>query len=243
VKPKTEKNTTTKLLTTLITFSVLSLGANVANAQFGNLLKDLKSATENLTNPQSQGKKGTETSNQDSGQVKQPQKPNGTPAAPAEDYSAQYREQNTVFRCTVKGKRVAYQKHFDSEDAHISITLENINPKRLMPEYDYRTDAKQLLYVAEEKGNRFSVTTVYFQDKDTTFGISQCEGMMCGNPNQLYSFTVYKNNKKTYQEFCDEGSEKEFSFPFGTDKSGKLVTKMKEVLLIKNTKLKFSPFP
>ncbi len=94
----------------------------------------------------------------------------------------------------------------------------------------------------EESGNRFSITTVYFKDKKTTYGISFCEGMMCGNPSQPYSFSIFDGAKKVKQEFCDEDTASNFNFPIKADKNGKLSSQEKNVIIIKKSPLKFNPF-
>lgn len=219
---------------------ILALSTFQANAQFSNLLRDLKSTAESLTKP-------LQTPKQEPFVPGPPAKEAGqqtatAPIAPALTKGPPKPDPDIAFQCKINGKDVIYRNNFASDDPNINITLDHIHSKRLMQDYDYRTTSKEPLFINEETGHRVSVTTAYFKDKQMTYGISFCQGMMCGNPNQPYSFTVFNGDKKVQQDFCDEDSASEFNFPIKTDKNGKLITTMKEVIVIKKTNLKFNPF-
>jgi hypothetical protein len=120
--------------------------------------------------------------------------------------------------------------------------MANVNAKPILMDYDWRSSSKSTLFLNEEVGDRVSITTVYFKDKQSTYGISFCEGMMCGNPNQPYSFSIFNGDKKVKQEFCDEDSASEFNFPIKADKKGKYLSQMKSVIIVKKSPLRFNPF-
>lgn len=229
----------------LLLVSLLSAGS--AHAQFGNLLKDLKSATEGATQnqkveqPQAQPAKqqpfipGTATKDNSAPTTQPAAQKTASKGPPATS-------REIAFQCKVNGKELIYGNNLDSDDPNINVRMANVNAKPLLMDYDWRTESKDTLYLTEETGNRVSVTTVYFKAHQMTYGISFCEGMMCGNPNQPYSFTVFNGNKKVKQEFCDEDTASEFNFPVKADKNGKLTSQQKNVLVLKKSPLKFNPF-
>jgi hypothetical protein len=147
-----------------------------------------------------------------------------------------------AFQCKINGKDLIYSNNFDSDDPNISVRMANVNNKPLLMDYDWRSSNKATLFLNEEVADRATVTTVYFKDKQTTYGISFCEGMMCGNPNQPYSFSIFNGDKKVKQEFCDEDSASEFNFPIKADKKGKYNSQNKSVIIFKKSPLKFNPF-
>ena len=223
-----------RLLKLLLLVSLFSAGA--AHAQFGNLLNDLKSAVVGV----SQNKKAEQSQSQ-------PTKENSVPATtPATQKTAPKGPPPTsreiAFQCKVNGKELMYGNNLDSDDPNIYVRMANVNAKPLLMDYDWRSEAKDPLYLTEEAGNRVSVTTVYFKVKQMTYGISFCEGMMCGNPNQPYSFAIFNGDKKVKQEFCDEDTASEFNFPVKADKNGKLSSQLKSVIVLKKSPLKFDPF-
>jgi hypothetical protein len=218
---------------------ILTLSTFQANAQFSNLLRDLKSTAESITKPLQAPKQEPFVPGSPKETVQQPAT---TAVTPPVTKGPPKPDPEIAFQCKVNGKEIIYRNNFASDDPNINITLDHIHSKRLMQDYDYRTTSKEPLYVNEETGQRVSVTTVYFKDKQMTYGISFCQGMMCGNPNQPYSFTVFNGEKKVQQDFCDEDSASEFKFPIKTDSNGKLMTTMKDVIVIKKTNLKFNPF-
>ena len=233
----------------LLLVSLLSVGS--AHAQFGNLLKDLKSATEGAT--QNQKVEPPQTQQQTQPAKQQPfvpgpaTKENSAPATqPAAQKTASKGPPATsreiAFQCKVNGKELIYGNNLDSDDPNITVRMANVNAKPLLMDYDWRSEAKDTLYLTVETGNRVSVTTVYFKVKQMTYGISFCEGMMCGNPNQPYSFAIFNGDKKVKQEFCDEDTASEFNFPVKADKNGKLSSQQKNVLVLKKSPLKFNPF-
>ena len=149
-----------------------------------------------------------------------------------------------AFQCKIKGKDVIYTDNYDSDDPYIGVRLANIYPKELMPGYgtpgyDYRTTFKEPLFVTEEVLSRATITTVYFKIKNYTYGISMCQGMWCVT-GQNYSFTTFDGNKRVSQAYCDEGSESDFKFPFKRNEKEKLISLMKDVLIVKKSPLKFS---
>jgi len=147
-----------------------------------------------------------------------------------------------AFQCKINGKELIYSNNFDSDDPNISVRMANVNAKPILMDYDWRSSSKSTLFLNEEVGDRVSITTVYFKDKQSTYGISFCEGMMCGNPNQPYSFSIFNGDKKVKQEFCDEDSASEFNFPIKADKKGKYLSQMKSVIIVKKSPLRFNPF-
>lgn len=230
----------------IILAALLTTGS--AHAQFGNLLKDIKSATEGVL----QNKNAEPVQSQDQQLKQQPFTPgpatneNSTPVAKANQNETTNRPPQPspyiAFQCKINGKELVYGNNLDSDDPNINVRMANVNAKPLQMDYDWRSEAKDPLYLTEETGNRFSVTTVYFKIKQMTYGISFCQGMMCGNPNQPYSFAIFSGDKKVKQEFCDEDSASEFNFPVKVDKNGKLTSQMKDVIIIKKSALKFNPF-
>ena len=210
-----------------------------AQAQFGSFLKDLKSATEGIVQsqrpevappPPAPSKESTPPAASSSSPTKL------TPKGPPE------KNPFIAFQCKINGKDLIYRNNLDSDDPNISVRMENVNSKALLVDYDWRSEAKDPLYVSEETGNRALLTTVYFKVKQTTYGITLCEGMMCGNVNKPYSFAVFNGDKKISSDLCDEDTASEFNFPIKTDKNGKLLTQQKNVLTIKKSTLKFNPF-
>lgn len=229
-----------KIFLSMIASFIFTLTSFEVNAQFGGILNDLKSAAESALRPQQSAKPETFPG---VSSVKEPSSAisnSNSPGQVAQKPPVASRE--IAFQCKINGKEVVYRNEFDSDDQRISMTFAHINQKRLQLDYDYRTTFKEPLYVHEELGHRFSITTVYFKEKQMTYGISHCQGMMCGNPDQPYSFTIFNGDKKVRQDFCDENTASEFNFPLKIDKNGKLITDLKEVIVIKKTKLKFNPF-
>jgi Sec-independent protein translocase protein TatA len=240
----------------LILFGALITGS--AHAQFGNLIKDLKSAVEGATQTSSQQTGAQQTSSQQTNPPvttkqqpfvpgsKQDEKPAQT-SSPPNSQKAQIKgppakSEFIAFQCLINGKEIIYRNNFDSDDRNINVRMANVYTKPQLMDYDWRTDHKDPLQFTEEKGNRLTVSTVYFKIKQMTYGISHCEGMMCGNPNQPYSFTIFDGSKKIKQEFCDEDTASEFNFPLKTDRNGKVSTQIKEAIIVKPSPLKFNPF-
>ena len=211
-----------------------------AHAQFGSFLKDLKSVTEGIVQsqrpevapvpPPAPSKESSPPAASSSSPTKL------TPKGPPE------KSPFIAFQCKINGKDLIYRNNLDSDDPNISVRMENVNAKALLMDYDWRSEAKDPLFVSEETGNRALLTTVYFKVKQITYSISLCEGMMCGNVNQPYSFAVFNGDKKISSDLCDEDTASEFNFPIKTDKNGKLLTQQKSILTIKKSSLKFNPF-
>ena len=143
-----------------------------------------------------------------------------------------------AFSCKIKGKPLVYCKTFETEDPYLSGTL-NHNYDSGKNELSFMSGSAPFL-LSQEEGYRRSVTTVYFTQKNMTYGISECNGMHC-NPEERYWFTSFKGAEKVSQTFCDAETETEFAFPVAFDKKGKLVAQMKRVLAIKPSKLTFEP--
>jgi len=234
----------------LLKFIILSvLFTGSAHAQFGNFLKELKSAAEAASS-----QAGTETTQS---QNKQQSPATGSAAKgntqqsssnqsglKAVDAGPPAKSDAVAFQCKINGKTLLFGNNLDSDDPNITVRMENVHAKPLVVDYDYdwSTTYKDPLRITEESGNRYTITTVYFMEKQKTYGVSFCEGMLCGNPDQPYFFTVYDGTKKVSQEFCDENTASEFNFPVKMDKNGKLVTQLKEVIVVKKSTLKFNPF-
>lgn len=227
----------------LLIVGILITGS--AHAEFGNLIKELKSAVESATQNSQKPTNQPVAPNQQPGS-KQDEKPAQTNSSPnsqmAQIKGSPEKSDFIAFQCMINGKELVYRNNFDSDDQNISVRMENVNAKPLLVDYDWRTVYKDPLFFTQESGNRVTISTVYFKVKKMTYGISHCEGMMCGNPNQPYSFTVFNGNKKIAQEFCDEDTAAEFNFPLKADKNGKLSSQMKDVIVVKTTPLKFDPF-
>lgn len=224
---------------TLIFCSIFFAGAT--HAQLGNFLKDVKNAADSLKN----GSRVEQPLPADTAkQAASPVVPAPTPmdAKKTAENGPPEKNEYVSFQCKIKGKKLFYGNNFDSDDVNIAVRMENIHPKPLDVESDWRTTQKEPLYIMEESGDRVTVTTVYFKFKQMTYGISFCEGMMCGNPDQPYSFAVFNGEKKVSQDFCDEGSASEFNFPVKLDNKGKLISTFKEVIVVKKSPLKFNPF-
>ncbi len=228
-----------KLSLAFIFSAIFALSTFQANAQFSNLLRDLRSTAELLAKPLQIQKQEPFTPADATKEATQ--QPATTPVSPQVSKGSPALNQDIAFQCKINDKVIIYKNNFSSDDPNINITLNHIHSKRLMQDYDYRTTLQDPLYVTEEIGHRVSVTTAYFQDKQMTYGVSFCQGMMCAKPKQPYSFTVFIAENKIQQDFCDEDSASAFNFPIKTDQNGELVTHMKEVIVIKKTNLKFTP--
>lgn len=227
----------------LLIVGILITGS--AHAEFGNLIKELKSAVESATQNSQKPTNQPVAPNQQPGskQDEKPAQTNSSPNSQMDQIKGPPEKSDFIaFQCMINGKELVYRNNFDSDDQNISVRMENVNAKPLLVGYDWRTVYKDPLFFTQESGNRVTISTVYFKVKKMTYGISHCEGMMCGNPNQPYSFTVFNGNKKIAQEFCDEDTAAEFNFPLKADKNGKLSSQMKDVIVVKTTPLKFDPF-
>lgn len=142
-----------------------------------------------------------------------------------------------AFSCKINNKPLIFCKTFETEDPYMSVTL-NHSYDTGKNELSHSSDQQGPFLVSQEDDNRRSVTTVYFTQKNMTYGISECNGMLC-NPEERYWFTTFKGTEKVSQAVCDPETETGFEFPITFDKKGKLVTQMKTVLAIKPSKLKF----
>ena len=142
-----------------------------------------------------------------------------------------------AFSCKINNKALIYCKTFETEDPYLSVTLNHVYDTG-KNELSHMSDQQGSFFLSQEEGYRRSVTTVYFTQKNMTYGISECNGMHC-NPEERYWFTTFKGTEKVNQTVCDPGTETGFEFPVGFDKKGKLVAQMKRVLAIKQSKLKF----
>jgi hypothetical protein len=111
-------------------------------------------------------------------------------------------------------------------------------------------NAKDKLQVQVANEQRATLTTVYFTEKNLTYAITECMGMMC-NPNSMAWLTTFNGNKKIKHESCDEDSVTSFSFNNDRDKSGKfkpdkedkngnLVFTSKSPFILKKSSLDFS---
>ena len=235
-------------------FLVGILFTGSAHAQFGGFLKDLKSAAEGIVQNQRPetvpvpAPAQSQNTKQETFVPGPPSKENTPPVASsssptkATPKGPPEKSPLIAFQCKINGKELIYRNNLDSDDPNISVRMESVNAKPLLMDYDWRSEAKDPLYVSEETGNRALLTTVYFKVKQTTYSISLCEGMMCGNVNQPYSFAVFNGDKKISSDLCDEDTASEFNFPIKSDKNGKLLTQQKSVLMIKKSSLKFNPF-
>lgn len=168
------------------------------------------------------------------------------PAPSAEPEQAGYvdpricHRSDVAFSCKINGKPLIYCKTFETEDPYMSVTLN----------HDYESGKNELSHMSgqpgpflltQEESHRRSVTTVYFTQKNMTYGISECDGMHC-NPEERYWFTTYKGSEKVSQAVCDPETETGFEFPVAFDKKGKLFSQLKSVLAIKQSKLKFDRY-
>jgi hypothetical protein len=229
-------------LSLALTFLIIS---NSADAQFGGLLNQLKDQVTDAINSA-----GTPPKTPVPPQVNAPTPPKvNTPAPPtvnapntAIDTSSNKFQPNsdTAFSCRIAGKQLVFSKNFASEDPNISVNFNLVDVTK--PDVDFRTTFKEPMMLSINDGNRQQITSYYFKIKQMTYAISHCEGMLCGNPNQPYWFTVFENNKKINQDDCDENTATDFKFPIEIDKKGNAVTQMKDVLIIKKSNLKFDPF-
>ncbi len=142
-----------------------------------------------------------------------------------------------AFSCKINDKPLIFCKTFETEEPYLSVTL-NHSYDTGKNELSHSSDQNGPFFLSQEDDNRRSVTTVYFTQKNMTYGISECDGMLC-NPEERYWFTTFKGTEKVSQAVCDPGTETGFAFPVNFDKKGKLVAQMKNVLAIKPSKLKF----
>jgi len=219
--------------------------SNSATAQFGGLLNQLKDQVTDAINSA-----GTPPKAPVPPQVNAPTPPKvNTPAPPTVnapnttiDTSSNKFQPNsdTAFSCRIAGKQLVFSKNFASEDPNISVNFNLVDVTK--PDVDFRTTFKEPMMLSINDSNRQQITSYYFKIKQMTYAISHCEGMLCGNPNQPYWFTVFENNKKINQDDCDENTATDFKFPIEIDKKGNAVTQMKDVLIIKKSNLKFDPF-
>jgi hypothetical protein len=233
---------------TVILAVTLCVAPVSAYAQFNDLMKTLQTIT-----PPAATKSKEPAATPEAKSKPAPVKPAEAPATPSRDnpaiQSATMDQASHVderictrdsiaFSCKIKGKPLVYCKTFETEDPYMSVTLN----------HDYDSGKNELSFMSgqapfllsQEEGYRRSVTTVYFTQKNMTYGISECNGMHC-NPEERYWFTTFKGTEKASQTFCDAETETEFAFPVAFDKKGKLVAQMKRVLAIKPSKLKFEP--
>ncbi len=145
-----------------------------------------------------------------------------------------------AFSCKINGKPLIYCKTFETEDPYLSVTLNHVYDTG-KNELSYSSDQQGPFLLTQEEDARRSITTVYFTQKNMTYGISECNGMHC-NPDERYWFTTIKGTEKVNQTVCDPGTETGFEFPVTFDKKGKLVAQMKRILTIKQSKLKFDQY-
>jgi hypothetical protein len=223
----------------------LVIVSNSATAQFGGLLNQLKDQVTDAINSGSSSPKTPappQVNAPTPPKVNAPAPPTVNPSTTAIDTSSNKFQPNsdTAFSCRIAGKQLVFSKNFASEDPNISVNFNLVDVTKSA--VDFRTTFKEPMMLSINDGNRQQITSYYFKIKQMTYAISHCEGMLCGNPNQPYWFTVFENNKKINQGDCDENTATDFKFPIEIDKKGNAVTQMKDVLIIKKSNLKFDPF-
>ena len=236
-----------------LSFLIIS---NSANAQFGGLLNQLKDqVTETIKSGSTPPKASAPP------QVNTPIPPavntfTPGPATKKEQQEAQKhvpsgppeKQWDIAFQCKIGGKSLVY--HYSEEEGRpeIGVEIPDIFGKPLQgASYHYNTTEnaknKKTLFLHQEAGQRSLLSTVYYNINKTTYAISNCQGMMCGNPSQPYSFSVFDGDKKIKEEFCDEDTASEFNFPLKENlKTERLVTTQPAVIIIKKSSLKFNPF-
>jgi len=240
-------------LSLALTFFIIS---NSANAQFGGLLNQLKDQVTDAIKPG-----GTPPKTPVPPQVNTSTPPavntfTPGPATKKEQQEAQKnalsgppeKQWNISFQCKVGGKSLVY--HYSEEEGwpKIGVEIPDVFGKPLpAATYHFETTdnakVKKTLFLHQEAGQRSLLTTVYYNINKNTYAITNCEGMMCGNPSQPYSFSVFDGDKKIKEEFCDEDTASEFNFPLKENvKTERLVTTQPAVIIIKKSSLKFNPF-
>lgn len=166
--------------------------------------------------------------------------PSAAKAAPVKKLDLEWPESEYAFACTIKGKTLSISNHLDSDDPYMLVAYGKRDAKTMKTSLDFRTSAKETLLMTEQTSQKKSVTTVYFTVKGVTYGISRCEGMFC-SPDQInnYWLSTFKGGKLTSQEVCEEEPVIEMKMPVKTDKAGKIITRAKEFLQVRASKLNF----
>lgn len=146
-----------------------------------------------------------------------------------------------AFKCKIKGKELVYCNHFSQDDPEIMVTIgydKNTNNRDLL----FITNSKNLLNISEEVDAKSTVTTAYFTQNGSTYGISTCNGMGCFVQSTL--FTEIKGSKIINETFCDPDTESEsgFKFPVSYDKKYQLKSDEKSSVAIKKSKIYFDIF-
>lgn len=137
-------------------------------------------------------------------------------------------ESDLYFRCTVKGKPVGFCTNFDTDAPSVRFMQGKPDKNGLVPyQFDVYAGDKNRFNVAQHSEGKSTLTTVFFRDKGMTYAVTECVGMEC-NPDRSTWVTILKGKDKAGGGFCDADSSSGFRFPFGEDKKGNLVIKMKE---------------
>ncbi len=144
------------------------------------------------------------------------------------DVSPCISEEDTFFRCTVKGKPVAFCSNFATDAPSVRF-MQGKMDKNGQVEYQFDVYAgdKNRFNIAQHALGQSMLTTVFFRDKGTTYAVTACDGMEC-NPDRATWVTILKGKSKAGGGFCDVNSSSGFRFPITEDKKGNLVIKMKE---------------
>ena len=145
---------------------------------------------------------------------------------------------STYFRCTVGGKPVGFCTNFDTDGPSVKFLMGKSDKNGIHEfQYDVYEGAKEKFSVAQHVQGKATLTSVFFKNKDTTYAVTECQGMECNMDKSTWLTILKGKNKVKGSGYCAADTSSGFLFPFGEDKKGNLIIKMKEYFTLQKKPL------
>lgn len=131
--------------------------------------------------------------------------------------------EKVVFSCKIKGEDLQFCQGGDNQVRWLRGKLDS---KTTPLEITAGTlQGTKPASVSEVPDQRMVTTTVFIEQGTTTYGLSVCDGMFCGDSANKPWLTTYQNNKKVSTLQCDEDSWDGGYGGYKTDpKTGKIIS-------------------
>ena len=124
-----------------------------------------------------------------------------------------------IFKCTIKKQPLTYCQHVENDTRIIEMNAKVNNIEIAAQANDSEKNSPIKIQSVFDKPVSFD--TIYFEDNQSTFALTRCNGMCVQAP----WLTVYKGNNKTLVAQCDEDSVTvdTIDSQYKTDKKGRIV--------------------
>lgn len=194
--------------------------ASSANAQFGDLMRDLSKIAGEINKTQSV-QKPAESKNNDVAEKKQ--------VSLSSPISECEKGEDLIFSCNIKGKPLTYCYGEMGGVRYLNGKTERNGKEISFRATDLRDSGENPPYANYQENSsdidgRDLFMTVYITESDnTTYALTQCGGMRCGILGEQPWFTVYKGSKKVSLEQCDAETVDGKGFNYKINKNLKVI--------------------